>query len=379
MKPRLCGIGAVLLVMVCSLQADPPVLSGPVWSNGQFRFTLTGQSETGHVIEVSGNLRYWMPLWTNSDLSPRRAITVEAPGRWGFYRVRRMLMPVFRHALVSIGSLDLCGNNLTVDSFDSSDPNYSTYGQYDPAKPKDTALVAASTGLTNSLAVGNANIWGKLVTGPGRSVDIGPDGSVGDLQWHADCKTGIQSGHVNDDMNMDFPPVELPTGLVLYTPGSRIYSNTFYMYGLDSGAYKLPSLAMSGSQAIIVTSNAILIVYGPVSISGQAFIQIAPGASLTMYIRGPTADLGGNGIINQTSNATSFAYYGLPSNTSLKISGAPAFFCGTIYAPSADCCIRGGGDSSYEIIGACVVKSITLSNQCAFHYDESLRRVGPLR
>src|SRR5213592_284710 len=40
--------------------------------------------------------------------------------------------------------------------------------------------VAAYLGIVNTINLGNADIWGHFSTGPAGSVEIGPQGSVGD-------------------------------------------------------------------------------------------------------------------------------------------------------------------------------------------------------
>ena len=64
--------------------------------------------------------------------------------------------------------------------------------------------------------------------------------------------------------------------------------------------------------------------------------------------------------------------YGLPSNTTINITGNGAFF-GTIYAPQADFNLKGGGKSTLEdFTGASITKTPTMSGNFNFHYDESL-------
>lgn len=92
---------------------------------------------------------------------------------------------LFAKGLVAKGQINMNGNNIEADSFDSTDSLYSTGGQYDAAKRKDNGDVATNSGLVNSLSVGNANIYGKVSTGPGGSVSIGNNGAVGDASWHA--------------------------------------------------------------------------------------------------------------------------------------------------------------------------------------------------
>src|SRR5712692_5826082 len=88
---------------------------------------------------------------------------------------------LFTKAMVAKGQIDMMGNNVTTDSFDSSDPNYSNNGLYTSTKRKANGDIATDSQLTNSLNVGNANIYGHVSTGPNGSADIGANGIVGDM------------------------------------------------------------------------------------------------------------------------------------------------------------------------------------------------------
>src|SRR5262249_16231185 len=65
----------------------------------------------------------------------------------------------FSGALIARNGIDLSGNNVTTDSFDSSDPAKSTNGQYDPLKYQgDKGDIATDLAITDSINSGNANI-----------------------------------------------------------------------------------------------------------------------------------------------------------------------------------------------------------------------------
>ncbi len=194
---------------------------------------------------------------------------------------------MFSKALVAKSTIDLNGNNITTDSFDSTDPLYSTLGRYDSSKRKANGDVATNSSLTNSLSIGNADIYGRVATGPRGSVSIGPNGSVGDLAWHASGHTGIETGFYNDDMNVSFPDVNPPFTGGAFTPGGGTVDGDYYNYVLGDGNYQLSSLKISGQKDMIVTGHAVLYVTGDVDISGQAYVHIAPDASLEMYVGGP--------------------------------------------------------------------------------------------
>ena len=134
---------------------------------------------------------------------------------------------VFVKGMVAKGQIDMNGNNIATDSFDSSNPSYSTNGQYDPAKRKDKGDVATNSGLVNSLNVGNADILGHVSTGPGGSVAVGANGLVGDARFMTDAsyrsqkdlnRDGIQDGWSSDDMNVNFADVKIPFTGGFYTP-----------------------------------------------------------------------------------------------------------------------------------------------------------------
>src|SRR5207249_10040581 len=83
--------------------------------------------------------------------------------------------PVFAKGMIAKERIDMNGNNIETDSFDSTDPAHSTTnGLYDPATARDHGDVSTVSGLANSIGVGNANIKGHLQTGAGRSVTNGP-------------------------------------------------------------------------------------------------------------------------------------------------------------------------------------------------------------
>ncbi len=281
---------------------------------------------------------------------------------------------LFSKGLVAKGTINLNGNNIATDSFDSSDPAYNTNGRYDSTKNKDHGDIATDSGLTNSVNVGNANVMGHVSTGPNGSVSIGVNGTVGDKAWVNGGNSGAKPGYVTDDMNVDFPPVPTPTGNWLAPVGGGGWT-----YLLTSGSWQLNSLSMSGQSKmrVVTNSTAILYVVGNLSLAGQTFIQLDPGASLKLYVGG-SASIGGQGIINNNANAANFYYYGLPSNTSLTLSGNAAF-TGVIYAPSADFSMGGGGNNTYDFVGASITKTVSMNGHYNFHYDEALGKYGPSR
>jgi len=248
-------------------------------------------------------------------------------------------------------------------------------------KTKATGDVVTDDTIINSLNVGNAKIKGQVKTGPKGTISIGPNGSVGDRAWVEGGNTGIQDGHSADDMNVLFPSVVLPS--TTWLPASLTSGNgsnarvngVLYDYIiLTSGDYSIPSL--SGGLYIGSNVTVRLKITGTVNITGSSDeIHLAYGSTLKIYMTAANFSLSGNGVVNENGNASSFYYFGLPSNTSVTFDGN-ASFTGAIYAPQAAFALGGGGSSTYDFIGASVSRTVKMNGHFKFHYDENLRRNG---
>ena len=275
----------------------------------------------------------------------------------------------FVKGMVAKGEIDMAGNNVTTDSFDSEDLNYSTDGKYDPAKAKDNGDVATNSGLINSLSVGNADVMGTVATGPGGSIAIGPNGTVGDKAWVTAGNKGIQPGRASSDMNVSFPDVEAPftTGLI---PAGGIVDGVDYNYIIDSDDYVVSSL----SGKVLVRGNGRLYVSSSFSITGQGGIWIEENGSLEVYSAANNESIAGNGVVNHGGLAKDFQYFGLPSNTEVKIVGN-GYFAGVIYAPDAHLHLGGGGNDIEDFVGASISDSVKINGKFQFHYDEALARL----
>jgi hypothetical protein len=367
---------AVLLAAVYSaaaLTTIAPLLTNAVRSGDQFQFTLRGQTNVPYIVETSSDLRTWMPAVTNSDTQPTRTVVVPSANRRGFWRVRPVPGPLFEYAVAAQGSVNLGGSG-RIDSFDSSDPNYSTDGRYDVSKQKAGGNIATASRAAGAVNVGNMKIAGVASTGPGASVMVSRNGSVGSLAWLYDPSHNgmIEPGYVRNDFQVVLPEAKLPDpfGPALF-PTAGTVGGTNYTYVFENADYIMPSLSLASSQKAIIVGFARVYVRGSVSISGQGHLIVPLGASLELYVGGTNAVIGGTGIIN-SGNATKFMYFGLPANTNISVSGS-APFVGTIYAPNAGVTLTGTSDA----VGAVVCTSFTLSGTMGLHFDENLKRVGP--
>jgi hypothetical protein len=281
---------------------------------------------------------------------------------------------IFRGAMAARVNVDLKGNNIATDSFDSSDPAASTNGRYDPAKRKAAGDIATTGGIIN---VQNADVMGTLYSGPAGSYTIGSQGTVGDVAWVTGGSLGIQPGHYKNDYNMDFPDVAPPyqTG---FSPASGTLDGTNYTWVLSTGNYIVTDpngVSFNNNDSVLVTGFARVYVTASFIMGGKSQITIAPGASLQLYVAGANTSIG---TINNAGNCSSFNYFGLPGNTTIALSGNDAFM-GTIYAPYADLSLSGGGSDSLDYQGAIAVRSIGMNGHFNFHFDENLKRNGPVR
>jgi hypothetical protein len=281
-----------------------------------------------------------------------------------------------QYAMLAKGQIDLHGNNASTDSFNSTNSNYSTNGQYDKAKSRDHGDIATNAQIVNGLNAGNADIKGHASTGPDGSVAIGSTGSIGDKAWVDGGNNGVQDGHVSDDTNVEIPDVVVPFATGITPIGGQFppLTGPTYDYILTTGNYILSDF----SGKVLVTGSAKLLVNTSFNFTGQDQITINPGASLDVFVAAPSAKLAGNGVLNIQGDAISFVYYGLKSNTSLQFSGNAAF-TGVVYAPYADFTLGGGGNDTQDFVGASVSKTAILNGHFNFHYDESLAGRFPIR
>jgi len=107
-------------------------------------------------------------------------------------RVRTRREALFSKAIVAKEDITLNGNNILVDSFDSLDPAYSSGGLYDSAKRKNNGDIATNSSVRNALDTDNANICGRVSTGPGGSVEIGPKGKGGKVLYRNTFITDLE-------------------------------------------------------------------------------------------------------------------------------------------------------------------------------------------
>jgi hypothetical protein len=279
----------------------------------------------------------------------------------------------FGKAVQARGFVDLSGQSI-VDSYDSSNTNYSTGGLYDPAKHKANGDVVSNSRNNPAVNAGNGHIYGTVDTGPGGTVAYNSGGTVGDTNWTA----GIEPGWTNNDANVSYADQNPPTGYQTWLPvqtailgGLLTATNTYVLNSLNYSS--LGGFTLAPSETMLIQGNCTWYVGGNFAIKGTLYI--APGAKLSIYVDGPTTTMSSGGIINEGGTAASFSYHGTTNNTTIKYSGS-ADFIGTINAPEADFTLSGGA----SLYGAAIVNTYTSkSSGAGLHYDESLGAPGMLK
>lgn len=358
------------MAVVCC-QAAMPVdsfltLSAPSLVSNAVEFALTGEAGVSYVIEASTNLEDWAAVTTNTSANISRVISLETNAEQTFYRAWREPLPMFMGALVVRSNISLNGNNILVDSYDSGDTNYSsTNGLYDPTKRKAGGDVFGELGF---ISVGNAQIKGKVYMSPtnGGQLDIGPSGSVGELNWSG---PGLQPGWYDQNFRWALPDVTPPYQIGLPLPA--LVTNVWH---LVNGSYFVSgNFSVTSSRTIYVAGDATVYVTGNFSCAGK--IVIAPGAKLKLFVGGATTALG---QVLATDGHLSFQYYGLPANTAISWTGNDEYTA-VIYAPGAVVLLGSGGAADHDFQGACVAQSVTVNGHFNIHFDENLKRVGPMR
>lgn len=262
-------------------------------------------------------------------------------------RVATTNAPLFGIGMVAKNNIDLKGNNIATDSYDSN------LGGWNTQPPSTNGDVASALGFVN---IGNADINGAVLYSASGGYTILPQGSYLSMRG---------------DFNMDFPDVLPPfaAGLPLSSTGVIVPVSGGYMV---NGDYSLGNKAR-----LVLTNNATVTLYvtGDFSMNQNASIEIAAGSTLRLYVGGASTSFG---QVNNAGRPIGFQYYGLPGNTSVSL-GGNASLVGTVYAPNANFTASGGGNNTFDFQGAATVKTITMNGHFNFHYDESLRGAGLVR
>jgi hypothetical protein len=395
-----------------ALQMVNKFVTTPLLTNWVNTYSADNWSKSGNVYSRTGYLdaahtTYYAVTVSNQNSTLNNLVTIRSTGYMPMSSavanqsvvtrtvvVQAQIDMIFNIAMAALGAIDLKGNGIKTDSFDSGDTNYSTTSLYnatqkrsilyDSTKRKAGGDVATNNTLTNSnLSVGNADVAGHIITGPNGTYSIGPNGTVGDIPWITTYK-GIKPGWAKNDMNVVFDDVTLPSnaswlptgasgsgmGGSETAPDGNSYNHVFTIGG---------DYIVSDSGTIYVATNVTVRLKATVNSFSPNKIYVAgTGASsgkMTTYLTGTSATLKTEHV-TQSGKAANMVFMGLPSVTSISYNGN-GDFTGVIYSPQADFQLNGGGSSTWDFIGASVTKLVQMNGHYHFHYDEDLKRNGP--
>ncbi|HEV2207434.1 MAG TPA: hypothetical protein VG167_01580 [Verrucomicrobiae bacterium] len=159
---------------------------------------------------------------------------------------------LFTAALAVKTSIDLKGNGVYTDSFDSTMPGVKSdsHGKYNSSiYSGNHGDIGTNGGITNgTVSVGNANIYGVVHTGPNCPVTIGSQGGVGPHGAQATTvASAISAGYIKPDANFTFPDTTYPNTASYLPPLGPGYvlivSNYSVSYATNSVAYPNPAPA----------------------------------------------------------------------------------------------------------------------------------------
>jgi len=292
---------------------------------------------------------------------------------------------LFRPAVFTKGGINV-GSDLLLDSFDSSDPQYSTNGKFDPAKVKANGNLASISTEADAVNIQNSKVFGHVYTPPTGSYILGNNGVVGDRVFQSDPANAgkVQPTYYSSDLNTTIPDATPPAGYQFFPfPLGGVVDGIVYDYILGSGGYQLPTgTTLNGS--VLVLGDATLYVppESRIQFSSGDVITVSAGLSATLKVyNASTADAVIGDVSNGSGMASRFAYYGLPTTAGTKatLTSSGAFaFAGTFYAPSQDIIMSGPDSGNLDFIGAITANSFTLDGHRSVHFDEALAKSGGL-
>jgi len=283
----------------------------------------------------------------------------------------------------------LMSGNGFIDSFDSSNPLYSTNGQYVQGKRESHGDVGILDSTGSNLANGTY-LYGSLTySGP------------------AVQNTQHVQGAISTPFNVNVPQVSAPNWVsgsysTALPPGQ---GNVITIRGDPNASpptgtptnplrYQVSSIVLSGQQTISIKSPVDPVTNQPLpgydnvqiwitgadgatnslSTSGNnAGITLDSNASVKFYVQG-NISLTGQSIVNGSGLAANLLIYGVTptdgSTLTAYIAGQGNFI-GVLDAPEFNTTFAGNGD----IMGAVIGRTVTISGNGSLHYDQALSQL----
>ena len=301
---------------------------------GAFSWRLTDEAG-GSVAEDSG------PFYIVATATVGRASystrTHMAPGSEG----------AKSGAIVS-GAVALTGS-ARIDSYDSS------LGAYGGSNVGSNATL-----VTNSTSAGGVSLaWSTVIQG---SVQVGPGGNPASVVSQASGHN-VTGSTTTQSQATQLPTITAPTNLGASTGDLSIGGMTVTTI---TGTRHVNNLSVTNSGRLKISGSVTILAENNFSLDGSGVLELLPGATLTMYVKGNMAVGGsGNTVLNgQNISGMKFLVLG----ASVAISGSGNVVQSTIIAPNANVQISGSG----SIGGLIVAQRLSLSGSATFHEDRHI-------
>ncbi len=181
------------------------------FGDGRYVVSISTNSTTTPTIECAAYVPTPMGVNGNTSTDIARAVRVTTRAGGALFS-----------GLVGINGIKITGNHNFCDSYDSLSAPYST------ATRRDKCEILTNASGNKCMDLSHILLYGYARTGPGGQASLNScAGAVGDLSWINAGNTGIQAGHLSQDMNMTFPEVTLPfTSGITPSGGTVTITNT---------------------------------------------------------------------------------------------------------------------------------------------------------
>jgi hypothetical protein len=266
---------------------------------------------------------------------------------------------LFTMAMVLNLSLNMSGGGI-IDSFDSSNPLYSTNGLYDSTKRQSNAKIGLNNATGSNL--NNTFVYGSIA-----------------YSGTAPVNAGNVAGGMTTPFNMTTPAVTDPTWTTYSATPTSINGSANLTAGTASSPayYKMSSVNVPGGGIVTINGTSGQQTYieiwvtGDFQTSGSGYILQQTGVHTIWHIDG-SVNISGSSINNQSGQAAN-CLLDLTNGSSqqVQVSGSGNLIA-CINAPAANFNISG----SANLIGAFIGKTMQISGGASVHYDQALANGG---
>ncbi|MBI4308866.1 MAG: hypothetical protein HY591_00890 [Candidatus Omnitrophica bacterium] len=314
--------------------------------------TICGSGNKTMAVSISGAGDYDVVMDNGNTIATS---TGSCPSRASASVIQRAVQAnigkksPFGYAAFSQGQVTLA-NNTFVDSYNSNN------GPYDTSTNSDTNGDIGSNGTTAGIiSIGNnISVGGDVSTGVGGTVTVGSNSEI--------------SGTTTQGAGVSLPAVTVPAALTgLASSGVKSVSGSSDM---DAGDYKYSSMSMDNNATLNVTGAVRLYLTdaSAFTAANNVTINIDSGASLQIFVDG-VLTINNNVTLSSATNAPKdlqiYSTYTGSNGVTINNNGVLST---AIYAPATDVSVGNNGDIYGSIIG----ETVSLNNNSALHYDESL-------